>query len=194
MFIFQARDEEPKLDDIISAIVDNINKRCDCSFTRDSVVGSVFQCFGPKSDSVTFRGGLRGLGDASSSALADHVAAWVATGQALLLQNVHYLLDSSCGNDVVIEDLLSPECGATVTEGESKSSLSAGGAVGVTIAVLVVLLAVVVTGLVIFMYWRRRHAFKTVEVQLRYGHQKCMRLSKFTLVGLIIWLSDRTVT
>ena len=128
------------------------------------MIEGVFQCFGFNSDSVTFRGGLRGLANVDSSTLAGHVAAWVATGPTILLQNVHFQLDSGCQDEVVIEDLLRPECAPTAVGGSSSGSLSAGAAAGVTITSIVVVVALVAIVFVIVVYWRRWHMLKVSEL------------------------------
>lgn len=122
----------------------------------------MFQCFGSVSDSVTFRGSLRGTAAVTSSALAGHVAAWVATGQTILLQNVHFKLESQCSDEVVIENPLSPEC-APRSVGDSSSStgpFGAGSAVGVTIAAVVTVAGLVVMLLVAVMCWRKKRLRK----------------------------------
>ena len=121
----------------MTAVVDAINTRCNCSFTRNGVLDGVFQCFDSESNSVTFRGRLRGLAVTNSSTLASYVTQWVATGAAVLLQNVFFHLDSRCRDEVVIEDLLNPECAPTIstTGGVSPNSLS-GGEIGAVVVVL----------------------------------------------------------
>ena len=63
---------------------------------------------------------------------------WVATGAAVVLQNVFFHLDSRCRDEVVIKDLLSPECAPTIstTGGVSPNSLSGGEIGGIVVAIL----------------------------------------------------------
>ena len=90
------------------AIIDNVNRRCSCSFTNNGVVNGTFQCFGSNSDSVTFRGRLRGLANVNSSVLAGFVEAWVASEDNVTLQGVQLQFDHACLDEVVIEDLNGP--------------------------------------------------------------------------------------
>ena len=162
-FASQAQDKDAKVADLTSAIVDNTNKRCDCSITSDSIADGVFQCFGSVSDSATFRGTLRGTTSVTSSALASHIADWVATGQTILLQNVHFKLDSECQDEVVIDDLVSPECAPTMTsQGGSSSRLlpiSTEAGVGVIAGALVVV-GLIVLMVVACVCWRRHRLIK----------------------------------
>lgn len=144
--ITQDENEEAKLADILTAVVDAISTRCNCSFTEDSVLDGVFQCFNSESNSVTFRGRLRGLAVTNSSTLAGYVTEWVATGAAILLQNSFFHLDSRCRDEVVIKDLLSPECAPTIstTGGVSPNSLS-GSEIGGIVVVVITLMSSVLT-------------------------------------------------
>ena len=135
---------------------------------------------------MTFRGGLRGLAGVTSSDLADHVADWVATGQAILLQNVHFVLDTNCRSQVVIDDLLSPECAPPAADKSSGEALGAAGAAGVSIAALLMAIAVVVVALVI-LYCRRQHSLKTVQVQLRYVYN----FMTLIIIVIAVWTLNR---
>ena len=152
-FITQDENEEAKLADILTAVVDAINTRCNCSFTENSVLDGVFQCFNSESNSVTFRGRLRGLAVTNSSTLAGYVTEWVASGAAVLLQNVFFKLDSQCRDEVVIKDLLSPECAPTIssTDDESPKSLSGGERAAAVLGVVAPVLTIisVILGIVI---------------------------------------------
>ena len=151
------QDEEIKLADITSSVVDNINSRCGCGFTADRILNGAFQCFGSNADSVTFRAHLVGLADVTSTTLATYVAEWVAMDPTVLLQNVHFLLDSNCQDEVIINDILDPECVQVMAE---SSSLGTGAAAGITAAAI--LTAVLLVGGVIMLavFLRRRHQEK----------------------------------
>ena len=98
----QDENEDAKLADIAFAVVDNVNMRCNCSFTDDGVLYRRFQCFGFNSDSVTFRGGLRGLADVNSSVLAEYVLAWVASEDNVTLQGVQFKFEHSDMDEEVV--------------------------------------------------------------------------------------------
>ena len=134
------------------AIVDNVNERCTCSFTNSSVLYTTFHCFDSNSDSVTFSGGLQGLLEVNSSVLAKYVVDWVKSEDNVTLQGVEYKFDHSDLNDIVIRDQCGPECGSTAEPESPSSFLNAGEVVGVVIAVIVVLSAVVGL-LVIIIVW-----------------------------------------
>ena len=148
MFSFiQNENEDAKLTDMKFAIVKNVNMRCSCSFTNGSVLYSRFECFGSNSDSVTFRGGLRGLVDVNSSVLEQYVVAWVASGDNVTLQGAQYKFDSDCLDEVIIEDLDGPECG--IVSKTDSGSLTIGEAFAVAIAEIVG--AVVIAFLIFFL-------------------------------------------
>ena len=160
----QDQDQEIKLTDINSAIVDNINKRCSCGFTDDRISNGAFQCFGSNADSVTFRAHLVGLADVTSTALAAHIAEWVATSPTVLLQNVHFLLDSNCQDEVVIEDIQGPECVQTTSE---HSFLNTGTAAGITAAAILTAVLLVGGVTMLIVYFRKRHYSKIILKRLR---------------------------
>ena len=141
----QEENKEEKVADVTSAIVHNINVRCNCSFTSNSLLDGEFYCFDMDSISVTYRGRLRGLAKVNSSNLTAYVAAWVATGGTILLHNIIFHLDSRCMGEVVIKDLLSPECAPTIVEGSVPDGPLSGGEIG---AATVVSLVTAVIGLV----------------------------------------------
>lgn len=157
MPFMQNQDKDVKTTDVISAIVDNINQRCDCSFTEHNVLNGVFQCFGTNADSVTFRAGLLGLTDTNSSTLVTYIAEWVGTGQTVLLQNVHYDLDSNCRDEVVIEDLSDPECMQVGSESSSSFTLNAVAAAGITAAAILVVVVLACATIVVVVFVRRHH-------------------------------------
>ena len=127
------------------AIVDNINRSCSCSFTKKSVLYSSFQCFDSNSDSVTFRGGLRGLVDVNSTVLAGYVVAWVKSEDNMTLQGVQYQFDSDCLDKVLIEDIQGPECAPTAEVDGLSGSLNTGEAFAVAVVIVLVVGAVVTT-------------------------------------------------
>jgi hypothetical protein len=137
--------KEEKVADMTSALVHNINARCNCSFTSNGLLDGEFYCFDTDSKSVTYRGRLRGLARVNSSNLTAYVAAWVATGGTILLHNIIFHLDSRCTGEVVIKDLLSPECAPTNVEGSVPGGSLSGREIG---AATVVSLVSAVIGLV----------------------------------------------
>ena len=126
------------------AVVDNVNIRCNCSFTDDGVLYRTFQCFGFNSDSVTFRGGLRGLADVNSSVLAEYVLAWVASEDNVTLQGVQFKFDNSdMDEEVDIEDRCGSECATTAKPDSPTVSLTTSETVVVAIGAVLVLSGVV---------------------------------------------------
>ena len=94
----------------------------------------------------------------NSTALVGHVKVWVVTGQTVLLQNVHFVLDSSCQNEVFIDDISSPECGErAVSDGESSPSLNTGAAAGITAAAILIVVVLVATVIALLVFLQRRH-------------------------------------
>ena len=111
---------------------------------------------------MTFRAGLRGLADVSSTSLAAHVTEWVSTGQTVLIQNVHYVIDSRCKEEVVIDDLSRPEC-ATQATGRQSGTLSTGETAGITAgAILLVVLSIGISIVVAVVLKLRRRGYYNV--------------------------------
>ena len=151
------QDEEIKLADITSAVVDNINSRCGCGFTADRVLNGAFQCFSSNADSVTFRAHLLGLADVTSTTLATYIAEWVATNPTVLLRNVHLLLDSNCQDEVIIDDIQGPECEQTKSK---SSSLGTGAVAGITAGAILTAVFLVCGAFTLALFLRRRHRDK----------------------------------
>lgn len=154
-------------------MVDNINKRCDCEFTEDGVVDGVYLCFSANADSVTFRGALRGMANVDSATLAGYVIEWVSTGQTVLIRNIHYVLDSSCKDEVVIDDLTNPEC-RQGTDSESSSFLSTGVAAGISTGAILVVIFLVVGSFVVAVVIKIRRSGR-YDIR-RYVHTAKMQL------------------
>ena len=128
-------------------------------------MNGVFQCFGSSADSVTYRARLLGLADINSTTLVAYVAEWVTTGQTVLLQNVHFLLDRNCEDEVLINEFSDPEC--SQAKSESSQPLNTGTAAGITAAAILVAILLVGFVIVLVVFLRRRHHAKVTLQTLK---------------------------
>ena len=74
-----------KIEDIISALVLNVEQICHCEFTRSHTTNSAFQCFLDSPQAVTYRAVLHGTTSASSSGLISFIEQWISDGVTISL-------------------------------------------------------------------------------------------------------------
>lgn len=110
------------------------------------------------------------MADVNSTVIAAYVVDWVATGQTVFLQGIHFLIDSNCKDDVVIDDLSSPECTEKIAEDSSSSQqLDTGSAAGITAAAILVVVTLAILVIISVVLLRRRyHAKVTLRQDPRY--------------------------
>ena len=171
----QDRDTLRKIEDILSALVLNVEQICHCEFTRDHITNSAFQCFPGSPQAVTYRAVLHGTTSASNSDLILYIEQWISDSVTISIQNILINVDPSCV--LVIDCVHDNECGATdqptvVTTLYDTSSLSnnIGVAVGSTVVAVVVLsLSIAVTIVAILLFkWRKNFNRTRTDVLLSY--------------------------
>ena len=133
----QDSDTSRKIEDVISALVLNVEQICLCKFHRDyNITNSAFQCFPDSPQAVTYRAVLHGTTSASSSKILRHIEQWISEGARISIQNVVINVDPSCV--LVIDSVRDNECGAT-DQPTVVTSNDIGVAVGCAGAVVLIL-------------------------------------------------------
>ena len=168
-----------------SAIVTNVEERCQCGITRSNITSDGFRCFPGSTDAVTYRGEIRLTDTENVFDLITHIEEWTAEGVSILVQRVFIEVDSSCR--VAIESFNEEEClprrtittttifsttitatsiGTSTTESETESPQTAPNnstdAIigGVAAAVVIVLILIIVTIVVILVLKSRKASYK----------------------------------
>ena len=170
----QDRDTVRKMEDILSALVLNMEQICHCEFTRDHITNSAFQCFPDSPQAVTYRAVLHGTTSASSSDLISYIEQWISDGVTISIQNILINVDPSC--ILVIDSVRDNECGATdqptvVTTlyDTSRPSNNIGVAVVSTVVAMVVLsLSIAVTIVAVLLFKWRKNFNRTRTDEKRY--------------------------
>lgn len=150
-YIFPQVDDTSSTENaIIQAIVENVGRTCDCTFTEDRITDQMFRCFRSSREAVTYRARLHGTGEATVTELLQDIEAWVQAGPV----NIQLLtVNRSCA--VGIDSFNKSECVSTCEEPvvttvledtdpspESLPVAAIAGAVG-AVAVLIILIVVI---------------------------------------------------
>ena len=154
-----------------SAIVINVEERCQCGFTQSNITSDGFRCFPGSTDAVTYRGEIRLTDTANVFDLITHIEEWTAEGVSILVQRVFIEVDSSCR--VVIESFNENEClpRSTITTSESPriaSNAIIGGAVSAVVLVLILIICIVAITTVILVLKSRKALYKLENNKNRY--------------------------
>ena len=162
-----------------SAIVINVEKRCQCGFTRSNITSDGFRCFPGSTDAVTYRGEIHETDTANVFDLITHIEEWTAEGVSILVQRVFIEVDSSCR--VAIESFNEEEClprrtitatSISTTERETDSPPNNGSVAiigGGAAVVVIVLILIIVNIVIIFVMKRRRASYKLEDNKNRYN-------------------------
>ena len=154
-----------------SAIVINVEERCQCGFTQSNITSDGFRCFPGSTDAVTYRGEICLTDTANVFDLITHIEEWTAEGVSILVQQVFIEVDSSCR--VVIESFNENEClpRSTITTSESPriaSNAIIGGAVSAVVLVLILIICIVAITTVILVLKSRKALYKLENNKNRY--------------------------
>ena len=82
-----------KLNNISSAIVDNIENRCQCRFIRDRITDEAFQCTDNALEAVAYAATVHGTASVNSSLLISHIEQWATDGATVTV--LHEVLNIS---------------------------------------------------------------------------------------------------
>ena len=80
----QAADARQKLDNISSAILDNVESRCQCGFVRDRITNQTFQCTDNAPEAVAYFATIYGTASINSSTLVSYIEQWASTNDAIV--------------------------------------------------------------------------------------------------------------
>ena len=171
-----------------SAIVINIEERCQCGFTQSTITSDGFRCFPGSTDAVTYRGEIHETDTANVFDLMTHIEEWTAEGVSILVQRVFIEVDSSCR--VVIESFNENEClPRTITTSESPRIAIIGGAVSAVVLVLILIICIVAITMVILVLKSRKALYKLENDKNRY----VIRISACTIIIYLIYMYIMTV-
>ena len=159
--IVQVSSTEQKLEDITSAIVEQLMGSCtECS--SDIIDKPSFSCFPESPTHVTYRARLEGTSETDSGSLISLIEQWVRGGASIIVTGVLMTVDSECS--VAISSLSEGECSpitptASPTSGQSFPMAAIGGVV----AVVIVLIIAITLAVVAIVALRRRHGNLSVK-------------------------------
>ena len=160
-------------------IVEGVEDLCQCGFTADQIVNGAFRCFTPDSKNVTFRGGLLGTSDSSTTSLslASFIQEWAEAQDAIPVQGLQLNIVDTCA--VVIGTLDEEECRPIPTEGPTSTLMTTEGAtteeggrdntglivgvvVGVIVAIVIIIIIVIViiAAVIFFVLGRKKKTYK----------------------------------
>lgn len=137
---------------ISTAIVSNINQRCQCGLSDESLTDGVLRCFPSSPQAVTFRAILHGTATASSSEIVSHIKQWITNGVTIPVQSVLINVDSSC--TVNISSFDDRECQLMSFSTQPRNDNTSAIIGGIASALLLVLISA--GGAVIILLWFRK--------------------------------------
>ena len=112
-----------KLTDITNEVVQNINQRCQCGLSGESITEGAFQCFENSDQQVTFRARLHGTAQVTSSQLVAYLEIFVSQADSTIaVQGLRLDVDRSCS--VVINSFGDPQCTTATTSDSTAASPS----------------------------------------------------------------------
>ena len=159
-----------------SAIVINVEERCQCGFTRSNITSDGFRCFPGSTDVVTYRGEIHETDTVNVFDMITHIEEWTAEGVSILVQRVFIEVDGSCR--VAIESFNEEEClprrtitatSISTTERETDSPPNNGSvAIIGGGAAAVVMLLILIIGIIVVMK-RCRASYKLEDNKNRHN-------------------------
>ncbi len=148
--------------DVVKALVENVNDRCECAFSEDRITNGVFQCFPSSPRSVTYHAQLHGTLNANITELFTILKEWLSSGATIPVQLLPLTVSSVCAvsstplehcpDDVVVVT----EAPTTPTTPLPLITIVAGGGVVVFLAIVILIIVVIIiAGLVKLKHSRR---------------------------------------
>ena len=156
---------DAKVQDIISAVQEELRSSCRCDITRDTIAPkSVLLCADASSNYITFRSGLTDTPEADSHTLISNLEKWASGGPSVRVQGFKMKVDSECPVPITsFNDNLCTGVMATTTANEtpttqltsrSESSTDSTGAIIGGVLAVVVIVALII---VLILVWRGCH-------------------------------------
>ena len=134
-----------KLNDITSALVQNIIQLCECRLSAEHITDGAFQCFESSDQQVTFRARLHATVKVTSSQLVAYLEAFANQADSTIaVQGLRLNVDRSCS--VVINSFGDPQC-TTETTAENTAAI-VGGVVPVIVVIAITIIIITIAAFV----------------------------------------------
>ena len=146
---------EQKLDDIRSAIVEQLEPLCpECS--SDAIDRQSFSCYEESPSHVTYRARLEGTSERGSDSLISLIEDWVRGGPGVIVTGVLMTVDPHCS--VAISFLSEPECSPATQPSECSCATNNTPSIvaGVVVVIVVIAAAISVIFIVLILKSPRR--------------------------------------
>ena len=167
-------------DNSISEIISNsIVPLCGCDFSSDLITDAVFYCFPTSPHSAIYHAQLHSAPDTSVVELLAHLQEWASSGVSITVNSQHLFVNSFCMtfSSIPEEQCLNDALWITSTTDNTAiditinpvspvapvSSAFIGMTVGITLSVILILLAISVSSAVIIVH-RCRHSEETCNI------------------------------
>ena len=147
-----ARDQ--KLEDITSAIIDQLTDSCsDCDITSDIIDRQSFSCYPESPRYVTYRARLEGTSETDSGSLISLIEDWVRGGASIMLTRVLITVDMDCA--VAISSFNERECSSSTDETDTSSDPTIGAVITVVIVLIIAITVAIVA--IVALFLKNRH-------------------------------------
>ena len=138
----QASQTEQKLDDIRSAIVEQLEPLCpECS--SDAIDRQSFSCYEESPSHVTYRARLEGTSERGSDSLISLIEDWVRGAPGVIVTGVLMTVDPHCS--VAISFLSEPECSPATQPSECSCATNNTPSIVAGVVVVIVVIATVIS-------------------------------------------------
>ena len=136
--ILQVTLTEEKLEDVKSALLEQLKLSCaECS--SDIIIDTQsFSCYEESPTHITYRARLESTSEIDSGTLISAIEEWVRGGTSLIVTGIRMTVDSDCS--VAISSPDDPECSPSPITTESATNISSFVA-GVVVIVIVIIVA-----------------------------------------------------
>ena len=154
MFCVQSVEKDQKLEDITSAIIDQLSDSCsDCDITSEIIDIQTFACYPESPTYVTYRARLEGTSETDSGSLISLMEDWVRGGASIVVTRVLITVDTDCA--VAISSFNERECSSSSqTDTSSDHTLAIIGGV---VAVVIVLIIAITVVAIVALFMKKRH-------------------------------------
>ena len=139
---FQASQTEQKLDDIRSAIVEQLEPLCpECS--SDTIDRQSFSCYEESPSHVTYRARLEGTSERGSDSLISLIEDWVRGAPGVIVTGVLMTVDPHCS--VAISSVSEPECSPATQPSECSCATNNTPSIVAGVVVVIVVIAAAIS-------------------------------------------------
>ena len=136
---------DAKLNDITSAVVQNINQRCQCGLSAERITEGAFQCFEHSERQVTFRARLHGTVKMESLQLLAYLETFAAQADSTIaVQGLRLNVGRSC--PIAINSFGDPQC--TTSTSADNTAATVGGVVAVIVVIAITIIIITIAAFV----------------------------------------------